>query len=102
MEENKNSILAQLENDIIELKDGLEGENVKLRDDMKHLSDTNCDSLNNLNEKIDREIKDRKRDKVDTYADFDQICRNIDERITGEKEKLWDKIREDEENLIKI
>lgn len=28
-----------------------------------------------------------------------QVCRNIDERITGEKEKLWEKIRENEDDM---
>ena len=30
---------------------------------------------------------------------FLQVCRNIDERITGEKEKLWEKIRENEDDM---
>ncbi|MFN9909527.1 MAG: hypothetical protein ACK56F_25990, partial [bacterium] len=45
------------------------------------------------------EQKERLQDKADTYRDFEQICRNIDDRITGEKEKLWDKIKADGERL---
>ena len=38
-------------------------------------------------------------EKGKMYEDFEQVCRNIDERITGEKEKLWEKISSTNDSL---
>ena len=31
-----------------------------------------------------------------------QVCRNIDDRITGEKEKLWDKLKDTDEKALAL
>merc|ERR1711872_109312 len=56
----------------------------------------NSDDIRN---ELEQEKNERKQDKLDTYSDFEQICRNIDDRVTGEKEKLWDKLKSDEERF---
>merc|ERR1712111_76983 len=63
---------------------------------LRNLTITNNEDLRG---KLDKEINNRKDEKNKMYEDFEQVCRNIDDRITGEKEKLWEKLNDNTEDL---
>ena len=68
----------------------------------KNLAKINNDIDKNsetFNVALEREKSARETEKVKMYEDFEQVCRNIDERITGEKEKLWEKISSTNDSL---
>ena len=48
---------------------------------------------------LKKESEERKQEKNKIYEDFEQVCRNIDERITGEKKHLLDKLNDTNESL---
>ena len=54
-----------------------------------------------MNDELEQERNERKQDKKDTYSDFEQVCRNIDDRVKGENEKLWEKVRADNDDFQK-
>merc|ERR1711892_956585 len=89
------SIKGLLEN----IHDTIEKGNNDLSKNLNKLAGAMEGNNDDLRKKLEQEKNERKQDKVDTYSDFEQICRNIDDRVTGEKEKLWDKLKEDEEKF---
>merc|ERR1711974_402858 len=84
IQKEKDTLREYIDNDNKALKEKLDKEGEEMREKL----DKDANEM--------KERKDRASEKEKTYADFEQICRNIDDRVTGEKEKLWEKLKEDE------
>merc|ERR1711936_1401228 len=89
IEGSKDILMAKIEKECGNVRGNLQERLVGLGDKLGEVSQR-------LTQELEQEKKDRASEKEKTYADFEQICRNIDDRVTGEKEKLWEKLKEDE------
>merc|ERR1712212_1396430 len=87
IENTKAGFFTKLEDDCKNLQDTIEKEKGKLLNNLDKLSVEMKGNSDDIRKEIEQERNERKQDKLDTYSDFEQICRNIDDRVTGEKEK---------------
>merc|ERR1712106_899866 len=99
IDDTKTNLFERLEDECKLLHDAIEKGNNDLSKNLNKLAGAMEGNNDDLRKELEQEKKKKKQDKVDTYSDFEQICRNIDDRVTGEKEKLWDKLKEDEEKF---
>ena len=81
------------------MQDTIEKEKDELLKDLDKLTVEMKGNSDDIRKELEQEKNERKQDKLDTYSDFEQICRNIDDRVTGEKEKLWDKLKDEEQKF---
>merc|ERR1711915_508670 len=98
-EDSTSNLLRKLENENQALHEKFDNETVGLAFKIDSLADKVEKDNSDIRKDLEQERIKRHQDKEETYKDFEQICRNIDGRITGEKEKLWDQIKDDQENL---
>merc|ERR1711892_523235 len=99
IDDTKTNLFERHEDECKLLHDTIEKGNNDLSKNLNKLAGAMEGNNDDLRKELEQEKNERKQDKVDTYSDFEQICRNIDDRVTGEKEKLWDKLKEDEEKF---
>merc|ERR1711915_314705 len=98
-ENSTSNLLRKLEIENQALHDKFDNETVGLASKIDSLADKVEKDNSDIRKDLEQERIKRHQDKEETYKDFEQICRNIDDRITGEKEKLWNQIKDDQENL---
>ena len=102
MDESQDEKLKRFDEKLTGAKNDLDKNREELE---KNLSKINADFDKNnetFKDAIEREKREREMEKGKMYEDFEQVCRNIDERITGEKEKLWEKIGSTNDSLDRM
>merc|ERR1711974_440630 len=95
LEGSKEILMAKIGEECGNVREELGRERDSLQEKLAGLGETLGEVSERLSQDLEQEKKDRASEKGKTYADFEQICRNIDDRVTGEKEKLWEKLKED-------
>merc|ERR1711962_766519 len=96
LDASKDMILGKIGEECTILKNQLDSDKDGLMKNIANLTEKLEDTDDRMKNELEEERKGREADKATTYADFEQICRNIDDRVTGEKEKLWDKLKDNE------
>merc|ERR1711954_465152 len=77
IENTKASLFTKLDDDHKSLQDTIEKEKDGLLKDLDKLTVEMKGNSDDIRKELEQERNERKQDKLDTYSDFEQICRNI-------------------------